>query len=209
MDKILCAGKNNKKHAEELGDAPPKEPVFFIKPPSCLFLLGGAGGQEPLELPKHHGSVHHELELVFKIRKDEAKGDISLCAWTVGLDLTLRDLQSQLKKSGHPWERAKAFPRSAVIGEFIGFENGQAEPSEDNLKEVYELKVNGETRQKGQAKDLIWSPQQLLQEASKAFLICDGDLLFTGTPEGVGPLKAGDHLEIRLGERLHYVLDVV
>jgi 2-keto-4-pentenoate hydratase/2-oxohepta-3-ene-1,7-dioic acid hydratase in catechol pathway len=205
MDKILCAGKNYLKHAQELGDALPKEPLFFFKPPSCLFRLGE---YEKLALPKNRGEVHHELELVFKIRKDEILGEIDLCAWTLGLDLTLRDLQTQLKKDGHPWERAKAFPNSAVIGEFLAFGNDQISSAEQSRSDYFELFINGELRQRGQAKDMIWSPQKLLAEAAKIFPLCDGDLLFTGTPDGVGPLKPGDHLEMNLGDLLHHTLEI-
>lgn len=200
MDKIICVGKNYLAHAKELGDQVPEEPLFFLKPPSCIFRLGQ---YEKLELVKGQGEIHYELELVFKIRKDE--DGVFLCGWTIGLDLTLRDLQTKLKKMGHPWERAKAFPRSAVTGEFLHL------PEEENeyLNENFELKINYQVRQKGQGSQMRWSPNELLKQAQNIFEIKDGDLLFTGTPEGVGPLHPGDQLTLKLGNRLEHHLTIV
>jgi 2-keto-4-pentenoate hydratase/2-oxohepta-3-ene-1,7-dioic acid hydratase in catechol pathway len=148
MDKIICVGKNYLKHALELGDAVPEEPVYFFKPPSALF----AGG-EVLEIPKH-GEVHHELELVFKIGAPNR-----LTHYTFGLDLTLRDLQSRLKKSGQPWEKAKVFKNSAVLGPWR-----ELDKLERIMGTRFELKVNGQTRQKGVGSDMRWKPLELLSD---------------------------------------------
>lgn len=195
MDKLICVGKNYLKHAQELGDQVPDQPLFFFKPPSCIFRLGQ---YEQLSLPTNLGEVHHELELVFKV-KLENDGEFRLCAWTIGLDLTLRDLQTRLKKQGHPWERAKAFPSSAVIGEF------QNLPEEAvYLNEPFELFINGKLCQRGFGKDMRWKPKELLEEIKQSFALCDGDLIFTGTPEGVGPLAVGDKIVLKLGSLLEH-----
>ncbi len=197
MDKIICIGKNYLNHVVEMGgEEAPKDPIVFFKPPSAIFRLGD---YEKLKLPKDLGEIHHELELVFKI--NVSQGETRLCAWSIGLDLTARTLQSTLKKEGLPWERAKAFPNSAVTGEFVPI------PEETYLDIPFEFIVNGELRQRGFGRDMIFKPNALLKKIAPHFLICDGDLLFTGTPAGVGPLVAGDRLEIRLGELLtHHLL---
>lgn len=205
MDKIICVGKNYLKHAKELGDAVPEYPLLFIKPPSSLVRMENS---QVIKLPRGKGEVHHELELVFKIRRDNMANEISITAWTLGLDLTLRDLQTQLKKDGHPWERAKAFPQSAIVGEFVHLDPGPQSVGEKELNETFELVVNGKVRQRGQGKDMRWKPDFLLKEAAEAFYVADGDLLFTGTPEGVGPLNPGDKLTLKLGNLLEYNLKV-
>lgn len=197
MDKILCVGKNYMEHAKELGDQVPNRPILFIKPASCLFRLGE---YQTLEIPKNLGEIHHELELVFKIKKENE--GFSICGWTIGLDLTARDLQRQLKDSGHPWERAKAFPKSAVTGEFHGL-------TENYLETPFELHINNELRQKGHGKEMRWKPEELLQEVSQTFTLCDGDLLFTGTPQGVGPLKPGDRLQMTLGSLVQHEVKII
>lgn len=199
MDKIICVGKNYLKHAKELGDSIPEKPVLFIKPASCIFRLGEYGS---LKLPRHLGEIHHELELVFKIRKDES-GVYNYCGWTVGLDLTARELQAELKRQGLPWERAKAFPRSAITGEFLSLPADLV-----NLDTPFELIVNDQVRQRGIGSDMRWTPDELLIEVSQAFDLCDGDLLFTGTPEGVGALKPGDQLVLKLGNLLEHRLTI-
>lgn len=197
FDKIICVGKNYLKHALELGDAVPTEPVFFIKPPSTLFTADGR--TNILKLPKGH-EVHHELELVFRIQSN-SEGGFELSHFTFGLDLTLRALQAQLKKAGQPWEKAKVFPHSAVIGTWE-----QVTSVDSVVKHKFSLSVNGQPRQQGLGLDMRWPPGELLAEIQKWFPIKSGDLLFTGTPEGVGPLVAGDKVEVASDAGIEYKL---
>lgn len=190
MDKIICVGKNYLKHALELGDAVPQEPTYFIKPPSTIFTV--TKSKELVRLPKH-GEVHHEIELVFRIR-ETAEGKLQLAQFTYGVDLTIRDLQARLKKAGQPWEKAKVFQNAAILGPWRELQS---------LKEVlntpFSLSVNGKVRQQGLGAEMRWQPDFLLDDLPKWFPIKDGDLLFTGTPEGVGPLIDGDLVELNGG----------
>lgn len=186
MDKIICIGKNYLDHAKELGDAIPDTPIVFLKPPSCLIRQSAA-----IALPKGKGEVHHELEIVLKLSNDSYDKPIRIKSICLGLDLTLRSLQKELKSKGLPWERAKAFPESAILTDWIS-----GEEFLDYLKTPFYLKVNGELKQRGVGTDMRWSPSEILEMISKDFLIMDGDILFTGTPKGVGPLHPGDELEI-------------
>lgn len=198
MDKIICVGKNYLKHALELGDAVPEEPLYFLKPPSSALQLN-PGHNASVVLP-NRGEIHHELELVFKIKN--TRGVWGFSHFTLGLDLTARELQNRLKKAGHPWEKAKVFRNSAILGPWT-----EMKLREEVLAIPFEIKVNGETRQKGQGRDMRWQPEELVEDLSNWFPLHDGDLLFTGTPEGVGPLKDGDHVEVS-GAGLDYTFDV-
>jgi 2-keto-4-pentenoate hydratase/2-oxohepta-3-ene-1,7-dioic acid hydratase in catechol pathway len=197
FDKIICVGKNYLKHALELGESVPTEPVFFIKPPSALFSVEGP--TNTLKLPTRH-EVHHELELVFRIQSN-GEGGFELSHFTFGLDLTLRDLQTQLKKAGQPWEKAKVFAHSAVIGPWE-----QVTAMERVLKHKFTLSVNGKLRQQGLGEDMRWPPQELLTEIQNWFPIKSGDLLFTGTPEGVGPIHPGDVVNVNSDCDVNYEL---
>ena len=194
MDKIICVGKNYLKHARELGDQIPTEPLYFLKPPSTLYCAEGTGGE--VDLPRGD-EIHHEIELVLEIGKDP-NGELQFSRYTFGLDLTRRELQSRLKKAGQPWEKAKVFKNSATIGPWQPF---------TTLSEVmstpFALQINGETRQNGIPNDMRWPPNELLLDLRKWFPLCSGDLLFTGTPEGVGPLRIGDVAQVR-GGPVHY-----
>ena len=190
MDKIICVGKNYLNHAKELGDAIPDEPLYFLKPPSTMFKA--ASVEQYIELP-NRGEVHHELELVLMITRVGSSYEFT--HYTFGLDLTIRDLQTKLKKAGQPWEKAKVFKNSSVLGTWRHL------TSMTELMEMpFELKVNGELRQKGQGKDMRFNPRFLLDDVSRWFPMVDGDIMFTGTPAGVGEMKRGDRLEIRGGE---------
>jgi 2-keto-4-pentenoate hydratase/2-oxohepta-3-ene-1,7-dioic acid hydratase in catechol pathway len=193
FDKIICVGKNYLDHALELGDAIPEDPVFFFKPPSTLVESPG----NAIEMPKNHGSVHFECEIVYRIQT--INGKAAFTAVTLGLDLTLRDLQGKLKKQGHPWEASKAFPHSAVIGNWIPITEFK-----DHLKVSFELLVNGELRQKATGEQMRRAPTDLLNVCGEYFAIADNDLFFTGTPKGVGPIAAGDMLTLRWSDRLNY-----
>jgi 2-keto-4-pentenoate hydratase/2-oxohepta-3-ene-1,7-dioic acid hydratase in catechol pathway len=147
MDKIICVGKNYLKHAKELGDALNEEPILFIKPPSTMLIADVA--PTPLILPQHH-EAHHEVELVFRIAKKNE--GFTFSHFTFGLDLTLRDLQSSLKKLGQPWEKAKVFKNSSVVGAW------QVMTSlEEVMKTPFEVSVNGAIRQQGLGNDMRWN----------------------------------------------------
>lgn len=184
MDKIICVGKNYADHARELGDAPPEKPILFLKPPSAIYQAG-----TPLNLPP--GEVHFELEIVFQLT---LKGKTPFSSFTLGLDFTRRDLQKSLKKIGHPWEIAKVFSNAIVLGPWRPMNEW---PTAQALR--FELFQNGVRRQSGFAADMIFSAEDCLASAKSHFPICEGDLLFTGTPSGVGPVHANDRLEFQWG----------
>lgn len=186
MDKLICVGKNYLKHALELGDPVPEEPTYFLKPPSTICEVSGAQGR--VELPKH-AEVHHELELVFRIRKTPQ--GLALTDYTLGLDLTLRELQGRLKKEGQPWEKAKVFKNAAILGPWQPLKS-----LSETMNMEFALKVNGEVRQKSTGTEMRYTPDFVLKDAPNWWPVCDGDILFTGTPEGVGPLKPGDRVEV-------------
>lgn len=185
MDKIICLGKNYLEHASEMKEALPDKPVLFIKPASCFHEIKD---NEVIKLPWERGEIHHELELVFKLYKKNVIG------LGVGLDLTLRDLQKKLKAAGHPWEISKSFKNSALVTPIRGTKDfGDWK----NLE--FSLKVNGELRQIGKISDAILGPDEIIHHIDNYFPICDSDLVFTGTPKGVGPLKPNDEVELEFG----------
>jgi 2-keto-4-pentenoate hydratase/2-oxohepta-3-ene-1,7-dioic acid hydratase in catechol pathway len=189
--RVFCIGRNYVEHVQELSNTIPEKPVIFIKPATCLI-----GPGEKIHFPKHGNELHHEVEIVVKIgsegrvvREEEALSFVSDIS--VGLDLTLRDVQADLKKKGLPWEIAKAFDQSAPIGDFVPYNQ-----SIDLNNISFVCKVNGIERQRGNSRDMIFSIPRLLVELSKIWLLRPGDLIYTGTPSGVGPLKIGDSIEI-------------
>jgi len=192
MDKIICVGKNYADHAAELGDIHPEKPVLFLKPPSVLVSAHATDERLQLTLPDHSEQIHHELELVFRVDRDGYKMTVdeaerALGAVTVGLDMTLRDLQTEAKKKGTPWTTGKVFRDSAVIGPWVrltDFSNFTAEP--------FTLAINDKIVQRATAKQMSHSPAECLAYASQFFPVCAGDILFTGTPQGVGNVKHGD-----------------
>lgn len=189
--RVFCIGRNYAEHVRELSSAMPSKPVVFIKPASCL-----VGPGEEIHFPKHGNDLHHEVEIVVKVgrggrvsTKEEAPSFID--AITVGLDLTLRDVQGELKKKGLPWEIAKAFEQSAPIGDFIPYDRSL------DLKNIsFGCKVNGIERQRGNTGEMTFSIGELLVHLSKIWMLRPGDLIYTGTPSGVGPLKIGDSIEV-------------
>ncbi len=188
--KIICVGRNYHDHISELKNKTPKEPLLFIKPDSALLIKG-----QPFFIPDFTENVHHEIELVVRINRlgkniAEKYAHKYYNQISVGLDFTARDKQSQLKEDGHPWEKAKAFDGSAVLGKLVDLEKGT-----DIGQLNFHLTVNGETLQQGNTSDMIFHVNQLIAEASKYFTLKIGDLIFTGTPKGVGQVKAGDELK--------------
>ncbi|MFN3530566.1 MAG: fumarylacetoacetate hydrolase family protein [Bacteroidia bacterium] len=188
--KIICVGRNYADHARELNNEVPTEPVIFLKPDSAILKDGKA-----FYLPDHLGSIHHELEIVLRICKNgkhiaprfasDYYDQIGL-----GIDFTARDLQTKLKNKGLPWELAKGFDGSAVLGDFVPKEHLGV------LQDLQlELQVNGEKRQAGNTRDLLFSFEAIISFVSQYFSLRQGDLIFTGTPAGVGPVHAGDKLK--------------
>ena len=170
-------------------------PILFMKPATSLVSL-----HEPLELPKGQGEVHHEVEMVVLIGKrlhketDLDNVRFSIAGYGVGLDLTLRDVQNTLKEKGHPWERAKAFDGAAPVSGFI-----DARGISVKQKLNVTLEINDEVRQHGHTGQMLFPTFELLSEISQTFTLEPGDVVFTGTPAGVGPLNSGDKFTARLG----------
>jgi len=180
--RVLCVGQNYAAHAREMGADPNKPAPFFFAKPADALVVDGAGPA----YPSATANLHHEVELVVAVGEGGA-----IVGWAVGVDLTRRDLQSEAKAKGRPWEAGKAFDQSAPCGALtLG-----ALPDPDA---VIELKVNGETRQSGRLSDMIWDPAGILAQANALWTVQPGDLIFTGTPEGVGPLVPGDQVEARV-----------
>jgi 2-keto-4-pentenoate hydratase/2-oxohepta-3-ene-1,7-dioic acid hydratase in catechol pathway len=189
MARIFCIGRNYAQHAKELGNAVPDAPVVFMKPPESLVPPGGT-----VRFPRHGRELHHEVELVFRVGREArdvspAEGAACLDAVTVGVDLTLRDVQAELKKKGLPWEAAKAFEQSALVGDFV-----PVEAVGDLSALSFWCDVNGTRRQQGSSADMLFGPGALVAHLSRIWTLRPGDLIYTGTPEGVGPLAPGDTL---------------
>lgn len=188
--KIVCIGRNYADHISELNNERPAEPVIFMKPDTALLQK-----QFPFVIPEFSKDVHHEIELVVKISKVGKYIEPKFAhkyydEITVGIDFTARDVQETLRAQGLSWEKAKAFDGSAVLGDFVD-KNDYA--SVDSLG--FELLKNGETAQKGNTGLMLWKVDELLAEASKYFTLKTGDVIFTGTPQGVAAVKPNDVLE--------------
>lgn len=194
--KIICVGRNYAAHAKELNNAVEEEPVIFLKPETALL-----APRMPFFYPDFSKDIHFEAELVVRISKlgkniSEKFAQRYYDAVTIGIDFTARDLQQQLKTKGLPWERAKAFDGSAPVGEFIPL---SGLPAVNDL--YFNLQQNGELRQQGHTADMIFSVDRIISFVSSYFTLKKGDLIFTGTPAGVGPVQPGDTLEAELAGR--------
>ncbi|MFM7764384.1 MAG: fumarylacetoacetate hydrolase family protein [Sphingomonadales bacterium] len=192
--KIVCIGRNYAAHVRELNNAMPDEPVIFIKPDTAVLR-----NNAPFFIPEFTRDVHHEIEVVVKINKNGKAIPLQFAAdyydeITVGIDFTARDLQSKLKEKGLPWEKAKGFDHSAVIGKFI------PKTGLDMKNLDFHLTKNGETVQKGNTQMMMHPVDEVIAHVSQYFMLKTGDLIFTGTPEGVGPVAAGDELKGFLGD---------
>jgi 2-keto-4-pentenoate hydratase/2-oxohepta-3-ene-1,7-dioic acid hydratase in catechol pathway len=194
MDKFICIGKNYLAHAKELGDVVPEKPVLFLKPPSIAVFAESMGQTLKVKLPQGKGSVHHECEILLRLDKNGVIQQLSL-----GLDMTLRDVQADLKKKGHPWEVGKVFQGSAIVGPWLS-----AAEFKGYLDEEFTFSRDGQVKQRGRGRDMRFQPQACLDYAREFFPLCEGDVFFTGTPEGVGPVEAGQKCELRWGKHLHY-----
>ena len=191
--KIICIGRNYLAHVKELDNALPTEPMFFMKPETALLPEG-----EPFPYPDFSKEVHYETELVLRICKtakaiDEEKASEYYDAITVGIDFTARDLQSRCKAKGHPWEIAKAFDYSAPIGKFKKISELK---NADDI--AFGMKLNGEWVQQGHSRDMIFSFDRSIAHVSRFVTLNEGDIVFTGTPQGVGEVHVGDRLELFL-----------
>lgn len=193
--KIICIGLNYRKHAMEMGRPLPDEPVVFLKPDSSLLK-----NNKPFFLPGFSGMIQYETEVVVKISK-LGKGIAPKFASryydevTLGIDITARDIQNRNSAAGLPWELSKCFDGAAPIGKFIAVEKA-GDPS--NLS--FSLKINGNIVQQGNTSDMIFSIDEIVSYVSQYFTLKTGDLIFTGTPAGVGPLKRNDNLVAYLGD---------
>ncbi len=200
--KIICIGRNYIEHAKELNNPVPKVPIFFLKPETALLQKN-----QPFFYPEFSKEIHYETEVVLRINKvgkhiEEKFAHTYYDEISLGLDLTARDLQANCKKKGLPWEIAKGFDGSAPLGKFLDKSN-YADISNLN----FSLKINGEIRQDGNTKDMIFSFDKIIAYVSQFLTLKIGDLIFTGTPEGVGPIKIDDHFEAFIGEEK--VLDLM
>jgi len=192
--KIFCVGRNYIDHAKELGNAVPEEPVIFMKPKSALLQP-----HAPFYYPEFSNELHYELELVVRISKNGKYID----AITVGIDFTARDVQAELKKKGLPWEKAKAWDNSAVIGNWYPL------PQDLGKEELFfSMKKNNEEVQRGNSKDMIFSFAYIIAHVSQYFSLNIGDLIYTGTPAGVGEVVVGDVLEGFYGKEKAFELEI-
>lgn len=196
--KIICIGRNYADHAKELKNELPTEPVFFMKPDTAL-----SRNKQPFYLPDFSKEIHHEVELVVKINRmgkniEEKFAQKYYEEIGIGIDFTARDIQQEQKQKGLPWEKAKAFDGSAPLGHFV------SKYTFESLSDLnFRLDINGITVQEGNAKDMIFSIDAIIAYISKFVTLKVGDLIYTGTPAGVGPVKIGDKLECYIeGNRL-------
>lgn len=191
--KIICIGRNYAAHAKELKNDVPDAPVFFMKPDTALLKENA-----PFYYPSFSNEIHYELELVIKISKN-GKTILPQFAYkyydqiSVGIDFTARDLQQQCKEKGLPWEKAKAFDQSAVIGRFINIADLQQKE-----KISFSLNINNTTVQQGISDQMLFSIDEIIAYVSQFITLKTGDLIYTGTPAGVGPVKIGDRLQAKI-----------
>lgn len=201
--KIICIGQNYSEHIKELNSETPKEPLFFLKPDSAVLL-----NKHPFVIPEFTNEVHYEVEVLVRINRlgkyiapkfaHKYYNEIGL-----GIDFTARDLQRECKAKGHPWEKAKAFDGSAVIGEWINKENFK------DLRDIdFHLKKNDKIVQSGNTADMVYDIDTLIAYVSQYMTLKIGDILFTGTPAGVGPVAIDDKLTGYLNSKESFTLNI-
>lgn len=203
IKKIVCVGRNYADHAVELGNAVPEYPLIFIKPASAVIFSG-----DKIVYPSFSAEMHHEVELVLLIGKELKNAEEKEClnaiaGYGVGLDMTLRDVQAELKKKGYPWTIAKCFDTSAVLSEFTSSRDYNL-----TLTEEISLSVNGEIRQFEKLNKMLFLPGQILQYISTLMTLEPGDLVFTGTPAGVSRVNPGDKLHAEISGVANLVCEV-
>ncbi|MGF1670981.1 MAG: fumarylacetoacetate hydrolase family protein [Balneolaceae bacterium] len=194
---IYCIGRNYARHALELNNPVPNEPVVFLKPRSSLIF-----GNGNVTIPVQSESVHHEVEMVLligkkakRIQPDETASIIE--AISVGIDLTARDIQQKAKEKGQPWSIAKGFDTFAPVGNFVPFET-----IGDLNDLILELSINDKICQQGNTKDMLFPVEKIIAYLTSIFTLYPGDLIFTGTPEGVGEIHTGDIITAKLGNQI-------
>ena len=200
--KIICVGRNYAAHAKEMNSEVPDEPMLFIKPESALCK------SEKIPYPGFTREFHYELEVVLFVNKEGKNIPVENAgsyfdSIGLGIDFTARDIQAKCKELGHPWERAKAFDNSAVVSAPVKKNSFSEAPI------TFTLKKNGKTVQEGNTKQLIFSFEYLIHNISEYFTLRSGDLVFTGTPAGVGAVEPGDRLEAFLGDELLLNLSII
>jgi len=192
--RVFCIGRNYAAHAREMKSEIPESPVVFTKPSTSIVRPGRI-----VQYPKHGSSLHHEAEVVVQIgRAGQAHSREDAQAFVggvgLGLDLTLRDVQADLKQKGLPWEKSKAFDQSALLSEVTAYSK------ELDLHDIdFSCRVNGDLRQEGNTVDMLFDVERLIVEVSAIWSLLPGDLMYTGTPEGVGPLEVGDRVTVESG----------
>lgn len=196
IGKVVCVGRNYAEHARELGNEIPTSPILFMKPASSVVSV-----RHDIIRPNPavYGDTHYEAELCIQLAADLSaataeQAKLAIGGVTLGLDLTLRDLQSQLKAKGHPWERAKCFDGACVLADWL-----EPQAFGDFSHVEYQLIINDELRQDGDSALMLFPVYELLAEISHVFSLQAGDVIMTGTPSGVGILQAGDALKLKLG----------
>jgi acylpyruvate hydrolase len=201
--KIFCVGRNYEDHAKELKNEVPTSPVIFMKPSTAVLK-----DNKPFYYPEFSSDIQYETELVLKISKNgkyisEKFSPRYYEEITVGLDLTARDIQNKLKAKGLPWELAKAFDNSAILGKFMPISNLQ-----DPQNIQFEMKVNGTTAQKGNSADMLFNFNKIISFISQYFTLQKGDLIFTGTPAGVNKINIGNKLSGHLEGKEVFAIDI-
>ncbi len=200
VGKVVCVGRNYAAHARELGNEVPSSPLLFMKPASSIVWINSESDNKIVR-PEvaRYGDTHYEAELCIQLSADLSAATIqqakqAIGGVTLGLDLTLRDLQSQLKDKGQPWERAKCFDGACVLADWL-----EVQEFDDFTQVAYQLYINDELKQDGDSALMLFPIYELLAEISHAFSLQAGDVIMTGTPSGVGILQAGDNLKLVLG----------
>jgi len=194
--KIICIGRNYANHAREFNNDVPEKPIFFLKPDTSIIIRN-----RPFFYPDFSNDIHYETEIVLKINRlgkniDRRFAHRYFRELSVGIDFTARDLQRQCKEHGWPWEMAKGFEGSAPLGKFM---------DKDHFEDIHNLsfglELNGQVVQSGNTRDLLFSFEELISYVSRFFTLKMGDLIFTGTPAGVGPVHVGDRLSAYIGDK--------
>jgi len=204
LGKVVCVGRNYAAHAAELNNPIPEQPLLFIKPGSCTVPFS-----ERFTIPSGRGAVHHEAEIAVLLGKP-LSGKVTenqilqaIIGYAPALDLTLRDIQNQLKKQGYPWELAKAFDGAYVLAPFV-----PAKAIKNPCNIDIQLSINGVLRQQGNSREMHWPIMGLIGFIAEHFNLQAGDVISTGTPAGVGALKSGDSLELSLAEQARFISQV-
>lgn len=203
VNTIYCIGRNYADHAKELNNAVPSEPMVFLKPNSCI-----ADKPAEITIPSYTQDLHHEVEIVIALKEDayqivEEEAHTYIGALTVGIDLTARDVQQQIKAKGHPWTKAKCFNSSAILSDWLVYDKNV-----HNLSDLaISLSVNSNLRQNGSSNDMIFSIPSIIAYLSNQFPLYAGDIIYTGTPAGVAKLQPNDIVDAELVNtdcRLHF-----